>query len=161
MALIACAYTYFISRKKHSLLHTEFVLCWFSIVLSVNAWIFKCSHWRWTLVKGWKTKPSHWKFASNREESSINASCGVNALKSKPSHWRWMLVKGWKMKPSHRTIVGNQVESGTNAPCGVKGWKTKPSHSISLKIRKKISECERVNAFFADKKRIEGRESLG
>ena len=59
----------------------------------------KCSHGRWTLVKGWKSKPSHRETASqsggNRHQRPPYA---VNTWNFKPSHSKPLKIM-WKHTP--------------------------------------------------------------
>ena len=89
----ARVYTVFISRNKYSPLHTGRVFCWYSSVLTVKALIFKPSHGRWMLVKGWNGKPSQRKSVENQWKTTNLLLFGVNTWKSKPSHLKHLKTR--------------------------------------------------------------------
>ena len=89
----ARVYTVFISRNKYSPLHTGRVFCWYSSVLTVKALIFKPSHGRWMLVKGWNGKPSQRKSVENQWKTTNLLLFGVNTWKSKPSRLKHLKTK--------------------------------------------------------------------
>ena len=110
LSLRACIYTYFISPKKYSPVHTMLVFFWFTggfecegFDFKVFTWAAKHSHGRWTLVKGGKRKPSHRKTTRKSADK-----------RGKTPQWRWTLEN-----PSLHTR--NRWKSNGNALC-VKEW---------------------------------------
>ena len=91
--LRARVYTGFISRKKHSPLHTVRFSRWLSDSLSVNALKSKPSHMAERLWRVGRRKPSQALTVENQNGSGSNAPCAVKGWKSKPSHLNQLKIR--------------------------------------------------------------------
>ena len=99
-SLYAHVYTFFISRKKYSPIHTMLVFFWFTTVSSVKVLISKCSQGQHSIHTGgerlWKVERISLhtgKPPENQQINDKNATVEVNTLKSKPSQSNPLKIK--------------------------------------------------------------------